>query len=240
MNPDGFAQVFKRRWWILVLGVIVAGALGYFAYAHSHPTYERTASRLLLPGQASYPIGDNPYVHIDDLDQASDVLIDVLSSDKVQGSIEDAFPDATIVIERNSSTKGPIVSITVTSQSDAATGKAMDRILAQLPTSLNQLQDDAEVPADARISVVSLTSDTESTVDQGERFRQAGLAVGGVLLVTIIVTFIVDNVLGALSARRRRREGAPGAVLEPTTVDDARPRAAVGADDQVNDVHPAD
>jgi uncharacterized protein involved in exopolysaccharide biosynthesis len=239
MNPDGFAQVFKRRWWILVLGVLVAAALGYFAYAHSSPTYERTASRLLLPGQASYPIGDNPYVYIDVLDQASDVLIDVLGSDKVQGSIEDAFPGTTMVIERNSTTKGPIVSITVTSQSDAATAKAMDRILAQLPTSLNQLQDDAQVPADARISVVSLTSDTASTVNQGERFRQAGLAVGGVLVATIIVTFVVDNLLRAISARRRRRAHAPAAVVTPSTVDHLPSGASGAADDQSNDVHPA-
>ena len=232
-----------RRWYITFPGLLIAGLLAVGAWFVVPPTYERSASEFLVPGSGSLPVKANPFLYLNGLTQAADVLVRALGSNNVASEIQRSYPGAGIQVLRDPSTAGPVILIIVNARSDADAAQIIDILLKRTQTELEDLQAGYSVQSSDLISVKPLTIDQQGTV----RPRTQLLATGGVLAAGAILAILVAVVVDGLASRRPRKSrkddaargaGAPaqggGEASEPEASaipdpdDRVAPRAASG------------
>ncbi|MDN4612886.1 hypothetical protein P5G50_00360 [Leifsonia sp. F6_8S_P_1B] len=206
-----------RRWYVTLAGVLITAGLCGAAYLNTSPTLERSASDLLVPGKTTIPEGGNPYLYLGGLGQVADVLVSSLRSEQVLGGITDDFPGTTLAVGRDASTSGPMITMTVSGKSDAAVEGALTALAAQVPKALEQLQTTAGVPDQARISVLTLTKDTTSTVIQKGRIEVVGMIAAAGLVLTVLLAGLVDGLVRGRRQRVAQPQDDPqgGAAREP-------------------------
>lgn len=194
----------RRRWYILVPGVILAaGAVAGSMYLIP-PGYERSATQLLVPGEDSLPEGGNPYLFLGGLAPAADVLVRAIGSENVLNEIAEEYPGVEAEVARDTTTAGPIITIVVTARTDAAAEEVVNLLVDRTATVLDELQDAEDIAGDNRVTVQPITIDSQSVLQQRSRIIAAAAAGVGVLLVTLLLAGLVEG----LSGQRRRRVAA--------------------------------
>jgi hypothetical protein len=193
-----------RRWYIVFPGIIIAAALTFGAWSAISPGYTRGATQLLIPGASSIPDGANPYLFLGGLAPAADVLVRAIGSENVLNEMTDKHPGVDITISRDTTTAGPIIRISVTAKSDADAATVLGLLVERTATVLEDFQQEEKIPAANRMTVIPITVDKRSVLEQrGRIVGAAGAGIGG-LVLTLLVAGIVDG----LSQQRRRREAA--------------------------------
>jgi hypothetical protein len=195
----------RRRWYLLIVGLIATAAVGMYAYRNTEPTYQRSASELLVPGEQTVPEGGNPFLYLGGLAQASDVLVRALGASDLQGPIQSEFPTTSVLVERDVSTSGPIIIITVEGKDDAAVGEVFERMLSATPNTLNALQSQASVPRASQITILPITIDPGSTTNDKSRLQVAAMVIAGGVVATILLLALVDGLILAWGRRRRAK-----------------------------------
>ncbi|WP_028471909.1 hypothetical protein [Nocardioides alkalitolerans] len=218
MDLKDLARSALRRWYVLLVCLLLtaAGALGI---ARSMPaSYDVSSSILLLPPASSVGDEGNPYLYLSGLGQAVDVLVTRLTSDAVAQPVLERHPGVTLTVERDVSTTGPIILVSA-SGPDAADGEStVAEVVAALPGQLADLQSALDVPDGSVITSTVLTAPEDAAPNTKARTRAATAVVGAGLVLSVLVTALADRVL---LDRRRRRTGEaadPVAVPEPVTV----------------------
>lgn len=210
MNFMSFLTSIRRRWYIGVAGLLIAAVGAVFVYQAVKPTYERSASELLLPGSQSIPKGGNPYLFLGDVSQATDILVRALGADDVQKPAVEGHPGATVAVARDSTTSGPIVVITTTGKTDADADAVLHGMVTQLRTTLATLQTNAGAKGGQLITSTSLTFDRTSTLNQKTRYTYTGIAAATIVVVTLLTIAFVDGlILGRARRRKAAEEDAP-------------------------------
>jgi hypothetical protein len=181
------------------------------AYSHVGVTYQRNSTSVLIPGTTSYPQGDNPYLYIGNLSQASDVLVGALGAEKAQEPILKEYPGSTITVTRDQATSGPMISITVTAPTNRAAAGALDAIDAQIAPALATMQTEAAVPKNALIKVVPVTADGSSQVSQKTKLEVVGIIGVIGLVITLLLAALIDSLILTWRARRRAAAAAAAA-----------------------------
>ncbi len=193
----------RRRWYIVVPGLILAlvGAVGTWTVAGDE--YERTATLVLLPGESSIPEGGNPYLYIGGLGQAADVVVRALGSPNALTPLLEEHPGTEVTVARDPTTSGPVFVITVLAPTDHAATDVLQRLVADTSTVLDDLQDEQGITERNRITVMPIFVEDESRVQRRNRVMvTAFIGVGAVTLV-LVGAALADGIL--LSRARRRR-----------------------------------
>ena len=214
-----------RRWYLILFGLVVTGALVFYAYSTNTPRYEIHGTAVLLPGSTTVPEGGNGFLYLGGLNPALEVLLRSVNSD---GTAEDILgPDAgeddaaSYSVERDLSASGPILVITANGATKAEARETLDAVLAVIPQRLEELQVNVAVPAGSQMTVLDLAADKEPEPLTNDRTRFILLVAVGGLALTLLGTGAIDGLL--LSARRRRADrlaeeaAAPGAEVPPPT-----------------------
>jgi hypothetical protein len=209
-----------RRWYVVVLGLLLTGGLTYYVYSQSEPTYEISGTAVLLPGSSTVPEGGNGFLYLGGLNPALEVLMRSANSDATVTEILGDDPGSTsYTVERDLDASGPIVLVTATSDTEGEARSTLRAVLDILPERLATLQTDVAVPDAARMSVLDLAVDQEPTALTSDRTR-AVLAVAGVgIVATLLLTALVDGLLLSIARRRadRRARKAEPAEVPPAT-----------------------
>jgi hypothetical protein len=205
MNLSEVVRALLRRWYLVVLGVLAAGALGYLTLQAVPPSYEARASVLLLPPGYDANDGSNPFLALGGLELPASVLTEYLDGDAARAVIAQEAPDATYTVEVDASTRGPVLTILVEDPTAAGALHSLDTVLASVPQALDDLQNQLNVPAGASIGSMPLAVDAEATVVTKATMRAFVAAVGVCLLATVFGTVGVDVALRRWGARRARR-----------------------------------
>lgn len=211
----------QRRWYILLVGLALTLGLCMFATRSIPAQYDADGSILLLPPASSVGVHGNPYLYLGGLGPAVDILVARLNSDAVQSQIAKSYPAATIVIERDVSTTGPVLLVTASSARGTESLAAAQGTLDLVPSVLARLQRDFSVPPASLITSMQLTTvDSPSINDKGR--KRGVLALAGVGFVgTILLVGFLDGLL--LSRRMRKDYSGPAA---PSPADDGPPEAS--------------
>ncbi|WP_156242336.1 hypothetical protein [Microbacterium oryzae] len=204
-------RMLVRRWYVIVAGVLLAAGAVVFVWSEVTPDYQRSASQLLLPGALSIPEGGNPYLYIDGLGQAADVLSLALGAESLIEEVTADHPGATVTVARDFSTAGPVVRIDVSGPTDAEAEEILTDMIERTAVVLDDIQAKADVIAEDRISVLPLNVDASSTIDQRNRITFAGGAGLLVLLLTLGMAGLVDGLARSRRRKRSRRESARAA-----------------------------
>ena len=222
MNLADTLRGLWRRWYIVIPGILLAAALAAGAWSVIPPGYERSSAQLLIPGESSMPEGANPYLFLGGLTPAADVLVRAVGSENEKNDVIEEYPGVEIKVTRDVSTAGPVILIAVTATSDADAEEVLGLVVNRTETLLDELQESEKIAATNRVTLLPVTVDSQSLLDQRNRF----LAVAGVGLAGTALTLIVASLVEGLSVKRKRRgevggeaEGADR-VPEPDYVDD--------------------
>ncbi len=209
MNMTETLAGLWRRWYIVVPGLVLACAMAFGAWVVVKPSYERTATELLIPSSGSFaPNTGNPFLNLAGLNAAADVLVGSLSADDVAGKLMREHPSTKIVVARDLANSGPALLYTVTGDDDAELGRVLQVLVAQTGVILNRLQNDESIPSEFRMRAIPITFDTQGMIDQKGRATTTVLVGVGFAVFTILLAAIVDGL-------SRRRTVAPTSPVRP-------------------------
>ncbi|MCP2031554.1 hypothetical protein L1277_001645 [Okibacterium sp. HSC-33S16] len=195
-----------RRWYLVLVGLIATGGLAMLAYNTVPVSYDARASMVLLPPATSVTEGGNPYLYLSGLGQALDILARRIDSDVVRAPIEGSDTSKSYTVAPDATTSGPILAIESSAGTEDAALDMIDEVVDAVPLALSSLQTELDVPEYSRITAMTITMDTEATLNEKTRL-QATLALIGVgFAATILLTGFID---GRLMARRARLAATP-------------------------------
>ncbi|WP_203135830.1 hypothetical protein [Microbacterium sp. JZ31] len=242
MNIAETLRGLRRRWYIVLPGIIVAAGLASWMWVSTPPMYERTATQLLLPGAATLPESTegapNPFLYLGGLTTAADVTVGALNAPQIVREATEAHAGSEVSVTRDPSTSGPVVLITATAPSDEAAADIIDTMLQQTVDVLDALQSEQEVTEDAKVTVSTLAVADESELNYRDRALYSVGAGAGAVLLALLLAAAVDGLVRQRGRRRvraaRKERRAGGAAKRRDTA-----TALAGADevdDPIEDV----
>ncbi|WP_322748986.1 MULTISPECIES: hypothetical protein [unclassified Frankia] len=225
-----FVAVLVRRWYILIIGIILTGLAGVGVHAAIGPTFQAHAAVVILPptsdsGTTSTAASRNPYLSIP-LGNTADVLARIMATDGVRQELKAAHATSpfTIVLVADGS---PVLEIAATDSSPAAATNTASVLVKVAGTELEKLQVMQNVPKNAMIRASQLISPTEPDVLHGSQIQALlGVVVLG-LILSVTVCFAAEGAFtgrgaalaAAVRGRRatgsRGRAGSKGATRSP-------------------------
>lgn len=197
-------RALKRRWYVLIAGLLLTAGLAYGAYSSTPPEYTARGLVLLLPSQASVGTGGNPFLNLSGLEQPASIVAAYFASTTARDDIAQRAPDADFEVLIDASTRGPVIAVTVTDKSEAETLSALTYITDQIPLQLQQLQQEVKAPPEAMITSMRLVVDDSAEANRAGTIRMVIAATVLGLVMTGIAAFTLDGML--LSRRARRRD----------------------------------
>lgn len=223
----------RRRWYLVIIGVLLSGGLAAYVYSVVPATYEARASLLLLPSEAwTEMIGvDNPYLSLTGMGPALDVLTRRVDADVVRLPIERRFPDTEYRISADATTSGPIVLIETTGPSGELALGVLARVRSEVEDSLVGMQRDLDIPVNSQIDLVDVFVDQKAIIDTSPMLRLSGAAGIGGILLTIILTGLIDGLFVNRRARTGGSHNGMGAFRAEVELID-RPRAQASSQAQ--------
>ncbi len=200
----------RRRWYVLLIGLLVAAGLGATTWSVFPHSYERTASQVLLPGPGTVPVDNNPYFYLSGLEQAADVIVLAVGSDNVRTEISHEFPDATFEVSRDPTTSGPVILITVDARTDETAATVLQRLIDTTAVELKRLQEADQVTAANQITVTVVSQDTSGALKRRNQLVATVGVVALTLLITVLLAAFVDG-------SRKRPEDQPAEQSEESS-----------------------
>lgn len=190
-----------RRWYVVVAGILVTGALTYGALISSPPEFHARGLVLLLPSDAAVGKGGNPFLQLSGLEQPAGILVASFSSAPARAEVAERSPTAEYTIGIDDSTRGPVIAVDVTAVSETETMDTLNHLISRIPEELARLQSEVEAPADTAIRSMPLTVDKKADVSRAATIRMVIAALVAGLVGTVAAGYAVD----ALIQRRRLR-----------------------------------
>lgn len=231
MNFADTLRGLWRRWYIVVPGILIAVSLAIGTWNLIPPAYERSSTQLLVPGAGSIPDGANPYLFLGGLTPAADVIVRAVGSENLLNEVVAENPGAKIEVSRDTTTAGPVILIVVTAPSDAGAEEVLGLLVERTAMVLDDIQRSEGIAAPNRMSVLPVTVDSRSVLQERTRFIAVGATGFAGLALTLLLASLVDgfsqqrkrggDVAGSTSEATRPPNGAPEVVSVTTPVSPA-------------------
>ena len=200
-----FFRTVRRHWYLVVTGLVATACLAVAALSLVPRTYEAAASVLLIPRGAP---GENPYLALSGLQPTCDAVARAMSDSEVQQQLEDSGARGEFLVETDRTTNGPILLITAKDTLPSGVLDTMQLVVAQVPRTLDSLQQDVGVPQRVRMTSTVLAQDRVANPVLKTRIRAVVAAVGVGLALTFGGVVFFDGL--AKQRRRMRRPGRAG------------------------------
>jgi hypothetical protein len=209
------AASLLRRWYLVTVAVVLTVSASLGVLAHVGPTYQMSASVVLVPPTSTEDPGANRYLALSGLTQAVSVVIRALNGDQTNAAVDKVEPHGTYLAAPDYTTSAPIIVLTATASSPTVARALLDASLSQVPTNLARLQDQLSIGQNAQITAIGVSHDDKPTVVQKKRLRLvAALAV----LLMGLFAVAIGAIDGAMVRRREESDGAdPVESGEPPT-----------------------
>lgn len=188
-------RALGRRWYIVLLGLLLTAGLVFAAFRASPPEYHARGLVLLLPSESAVGKGGNPFLLLSGLEQPAGILVAYFSSAPAQSEVKAISPTAEYIVGIEDSTRGPVIAVDVTAKTPQETLGTLNHIVNQMPTELARLQQQVDAPENARIGSMSLSVDQKAQSDRAATLRTmiAALVIG--LVVTALAGYALDSFL---------------------------------------------
>ncbi len=210
MRLTDLLGAFRRRFIILIIGLLVTAAAVTGAVSRVEPTYTAQASIVLLPPRSAGTGGSNPFLSLQGLTQALDVLTISLNqrvAEEIPSGNQrriDLGPDLSgSAFNRNSD--GPILQVSVRSDTAASSLAYLDDVVALVAPTLEQIQTDIRVPTNTQVYSQLIATDKQPAVSQQPRIRAAFVVFIVFFLLTCFLVVAIDRWLTGRRTRRLER-----------------------------------
>ena len=197
-----------RRWYFVVIGVLLTACGALLLSSVVPPTHRATARVVLIPPSSLVSADGNPYLFLGGLEQALGVLTVKLSSDAASEPILQEHPDGSYTAVKDNMSPGPIMLITAESESPEGTMQILDAVLKIVPENLENMQDQLNIPDPSRITALTIVREDATTKVRQSQLRAvlAGVALG--LSLTMLLTGLLDRMLNSRKKNVGRRHAS--------------------------------
>ncbi|MFZ4516484.1 MAG: hypothetical protein ACOYN3_09270 [Acidimicrobiia bacterium] len=215
--------VLSRRWWIVVLGIVVTVAVALIVFGAISPTYRADGTvvfyapgKLQLADPNAAPQRANPFLGFDgSVTVTSEITARAATAPNVMQTVTGVSPGSSFTAEPDISARGPILQLSASAPTRVAAVDTLGRGIATMNQTLNDQQQAVGASQDTWVRMAVLRSDKAATPVSGSRWRAAL----GIVLVGIGCTLMAAFGVDALArARARRREPRPSPVMAPARV----------------------
>ena len=207
MRSLDIGGALRRRWYVLLVGTLATAALAFAAYAQIGASYELRASAVLLPPTVSVVAPEtrelvNPFLRLDGIDPALSVLVTKLMAEDFSDRMLEDAPGADYAVAEDPVSQAPIVVVTASSKDADEASAVLDRVTNELPTVLDDLQDEAGIIPSARITLLPLIRDDAPQRVLGGLLRIEILLLGAGLVGTLLLAGLWDAIARSRAAAR--------------------------------------
>lgn len=258
MQLSEFWSALRRRWYLVLVAVLVAAGASVLAVYLVGPTYKAQSAVLMLPPgttvqQATPGSADgNPYLSLGSVSQARDVVVRALTASttheelcRTTGSADyqtmlagmcKSDPTVTYAATPDFTSSAPMVLITIEADTPRNAIVALQAVSDLVPGTLLRLQEDLNLRPRALITSTPVVMDETPKPAHKAQIRASIAAGAAALGLSLLAIGLVD---GLLLSRRPRSpleqfEGADpeddDVVLQPRT----EPDAASPVDDEAS------
>jgi hypothetical protein len=209
-------HVLLRRWYLVVVGMLVTVGLALAAAATVPVTYIATEELVLLPPRASEG-NDNPYLGLGGLESFAEVVARAMMDEEAARHMLSLGVSSRYGVEFDRTAGGPILIVTAEEETQAKTLSSLQIVTKQLPIVTKKLQNDSAVVQHAEITVATIGRKGQPEGQQKSQLRALIVVVVLGLSLTLLAVSFVD----ASIARRARRKVAPEEPGDADRDDDA-------------------
>ena len=218
-----------RRWYLLLLTLVVAAAGCVGAVVRLGPSYEAVGAVLILPpvtsarGSTTTTTSGNPYLQLDGLGQVRDIVIRAMSAKTTFDELcrpretpgyeemrvelcRSNGPRVTYEALPDATNGAPIVVVTVEANSEANAIVVLTAVMDRAPTILSELQSGLRLGANEEITSTVLVQDRRPEAVHKTQIRAGIVVGGGVLAVGLLLIGLFDGLIAARRARSRKTE----------------------------------
>ncbi|NUS13116.1 MAG: chain length determinant protein [Streptomyces sp.] len=209
-------RVMRRRWYVLLPGLLLTAGLVFGVTLVVHVTYQSQSTVVLLNSQkATVAYDGNPFLSTQtSLTGMADSLARNLNSDDSLRELKSRGAKGTFEAKLADNAQGPLLWLTVTG-TDQASVLSSDKILtAYAKERLEQFQQDQSVASKAMIRMTTIVAPQTPVAQTKTRLEYMIMAGGGGLVLTLVAVFYVE------ARRRPRRPGAPASPDLPDLPDE--------------------
>lgn len=215
MYVSGLGPTLRRHWRLAVAGGLATLGLCAAALIVIPPTYQAESSVLILPSTSAVGEGGNPYLALGGLQPTTDAVARAMADEQVVQGLRTAGAIGDYVVETDRTTGGPVLLVTVKGPRQAEALTTLQLVLKRIPTTLAQLQQQADVPSKSRLVAQVLAQDRVASPVLKTRIRGLAVAAAAGIAGTVGGIVLLDNL-----ARIRRRK-----VLTRVPADEDEPPA---------------
>lgn len=224
-----------RRWYIVLLGLILAGVLGWSAATLSPPKYTARGLVMILPSPESTGPKGNPLLNMSGLDLPARVLVAYYSSEPAQTDMAAFAPNSDIRVTMEEATRGPIIAIDVTDVTPSGAIQTLQHVAETIPPNLAQIQQSVGTPTRAAVGSKPLVLDTKAERDQSRTIQLVVAAVVAGLALTLLITYSIDGIVlrrAALKAESLEGSGSRSATPSSESVESSEPAEPGGSSNE--------
>lgn len=223
MRLRDFWTTLVRRWYLVLVAFALAIAATLFIIDRVGPTYHAEGSVLVFPPvttvqrDTGLQVDGNPYLTLDGVKMARDVVIRALTSKAAAGELTGQFPGASFDATPDFTNGAPIILLMVDANTAEEATTALTTFMARVPEILTGLQSGLNLSPDATITSRPLLADPAPDVLHKDQIR-AGIVAGvAALTLSLLLVGLLDGLLTGRAARRPENQRHGGNEHETAT-----------------------
>lgn len=199
--------VLARRWYVVLVGVLVTagGAAAVITYV---PTAYQSSGQMVLllpPGASGTDEPVNPYLNLQTgLTTAASLVAGAASTKDVAKEMDAQGLDAEYAVAVVPGT-GPLIIVTAKDSDPELATATRDAMMAWIDLELRRIQAEVHVPKAQYISATRSSVSRTAEALPGSKLRALAALVAVVGLLTLALTFGIDRLLLRRAARRADR-----------------------------------
>lgn len=211
-------RVLGRRWLVVVLGVVLTGAAGFYAIGVVATQYQARAQYVLLLPAGATGVNNptNPYINLNSGLIFATTLIasDLETKDVARNLVEAGFESDFSIAQGTSG--GPVLDVVVEGPDREDVLATRDELLVRFDEKLDSLQDIPGIPDQQLIFSRTNAVDPVAEVVPGAKKKALVLIAAVGMISTLVLAFVIDGLLRRRTARKLAlRESASGAPEPP-------------------------
>lgn len=197
-------KILFRRWYVIVIGLVLAGGMAWAAVVIVPTQYQASANTIFLlsPNVTGVETPTNPYLILDSaLTTTAELVASIVTSAEVKDEMAvDGFTsDFSVAVSPERA--APLLFVTAVDINPLTVVNTVYEVIRRIELELARIQEDVGSPADQAIESVTFSASDEAEVLEGSGLRTL-LAIGVIgVIATVLAAFGVDR----LDAYRRHR-----------------------------------
>jgi hypothetical protein len=234
MSLAEMGRVLRRRWYVLLPLLILAGVLTAGVDLSIPKQYQSTGMVSLLASQQStkgtteVPGTGNPFLSFDSsLNDTADFLVRNVEAGPAAQQL--AAQDVTDYSVALAASQGPFIELTTDGKTPAAARSAMTTLIAFTGQQLQALQQQQGVPPQDMITSAVIVPPGAAVAQNKKRIQDTLGAAAAGLALALLVTMALDS-LGRAGRRRRGRSAPARRPAAAAFGQDPSPAPAAGLD----------